>query len=195
MNKIENINNENNMSQIETQTGIVANNYSNGFSLWKPSTWFSLTWTLNELKIHELETEMLSCLKSPFKRFFVILPKMNANIWTIGANTDINRTPVVFIHGFCGGIGLWIHNIDPISQNRPFYAFDLLGFGRSSRPKFTKDPIEVENQFVESIEEWREEMKIDKMILLGHSFGGYLASSYALKYPKYIEKLILADPW
>ena len=70
-----------------------------------------------------------------------------------------------------------------MSQKRPLYTFDLLGFGRSSRPKFDQEPELAEETFVESIEEWRKNLNLDKVILLGHSFGGYLASSYALKYP------------
>ena len=38
-------------------------------------------------------------------------------------------------------------------------------------------------------------MKLEKMILLGHSFGGYLSAAYALKYGKCVSALILADPW
>lgn len=57
------------------------------------------------------------------------------------------------------------------------------GFGRSSRPAFSSDALEAEKQLVQSVEEWRREMKVDKMILLGHSMGGFLAASYAMRYP------------
>ena len=65
----------------------------------------------------------------------------------------------------------------------------------SSRPQFEANPQIAEKQLVKSIEEWRKEMKLDKFILLGHSFGGYLACSYSLSYPNHVKHLILADPW
>lgn len=95
-----------------------------------------------------------------------------------------DKTPLVMIHGFGGGIGLWIQNVDHLSARRTLYAFDLLGFGRSSRPTFPSDPDEAEDQFVSSIEQWREEMGIKDMILLGHSLGGFLATSYSIKHPE-----------
>ena len=33
------------------------------------------------------------------------------------------------------------------------------------------------------------------MVLLGHSFGGYLSAAYSLRYPDKVKHLILADPW
>lgn len=100
-------------------------------------------------------------------------------------NTEKRDTPVVLLHGFGAGIGLWCMNVDNISNNRrPVYAMDLLGFGRSSRPKFNTDPEQVEHQFVNSIEKWRSEIKLEKFILLGHSFGGYLATAYSIQHPE-----------
>lgn len=91
---------------------------------------------------------------------------------------------MVLLHGFGGGVGLWAQNLDALSQDRPVYALDLLGFGQSSRPDFSTDAQEAEQQFVESIEQWREKVGLDSMILLGHNLGGYLAVSYAIKYPR-----------
>lgn len=110
-------------------------------------------------------------------------------------NTENKNVPIVMLHGFGAGIAFWVMNLEEISADRPLYALDLLGFGKSSRSSFSKDAEVIEQQFVDFIEKWRELMKIPKMILLGHSFGGYLASSYAMKHPDKIEHLILADPW
>ncbi len=77
----------------------------------------------------------------------------------------------------------------------------MLGMGNSTRPHFrvhAKDPkakiAEAESWFVDALEEWRKARKIEKFTLLGHSMGGYLAVSYALKYPGRLNKLILASP-
>lgn len=87
------------------------------------------------------------------------------------------------VHGFGGGVGLWIRNLEPLSRSRSVYAFDLLGFGRSSRPPFPSDATKAEEQFVNSIEQWRQSVGLENMILLGHSLGGYLAASYAIQFP------------
>lgn len=99
------------------------------------------------------------------------------------------------LHGLGAGSALFVTNFDVLSQNRPVYAIDLPGFARSSRSDFAKDPLVAEKQFVKAIEEWRKEVNIPKMILLGHSFGGFLGTSYAIEHPERVHHLILADPW
>ena len=118
------------------------------------------------------------------------------SIWTIYSNLSSTNIPLVLVHGFGGGVGLWSLNLDQICIDRPIYAFDLPGFARSSRPILSLNPVEAEQQFVDMFEEWRKEIGLNKpFILLGHSFGGFLSASYAIRYPAYVKQLVLVDPW
>ncbi|XP_054594374.2 1-acylglycerol-3-phosphate O-acyltransferase ABHD5 isoform X3 [Nothobranchius furzeri] len=106
-----------------------------------------------------------------------------------------DKTPVVLLHGFGCGVGFWAQNLDALSQHRPVFALDMLGFGQSTRPLFSTDPREAEDQFVESIEQWRAEVGLESVILLGHNLGGFLAVCYSMKHPHRVKHLILVEPW
>ncbi|CAH1224725.1 ABHD4 [Branchiostoma lanceolatum] len=99
------------------------------------------------------------------------------------------------IHGFAAAAGFFFLNFDALAEHRAVYAFDILGFGRSSRHEFSTKPDVAEEEFVESIEEWRRGVGLEKFILMGTSFGGFLAASYAIKHPERVKHLILAEPW
>lgn len=60
------------------------------------------------------------------------------------------------------------------------------------RPPFrARSRQEAEDFFLDALAKWHEELGLGKMVLLGHSLGGYLAASYALRYPEHVEHLIL----
>ncbi|XP_026321021.1 1-acylglycerol-3-phosphate O-acyltransferase ABHD5 isoform X1 [Hyposmocoma kahamanoa] len=148
--------------------------------------------------LRNVEKQILSCIKTAYKRFYVDIGSVvgqSDKIWTISLNDESNKTPLVLLHGMGAGLALWCPNLDAFAATRPVYAIDLLGFGRSSRPKFASDATKVEAQWVESVEEWRREVNLSEFILLGHSLGGYIATAYAMKYPDRVRHLILADPW
>lgn len=137
-------------------------------------------------------------IKAPLKRYHVKLGRCvgdDDKIWTIAMNTESQNVPIVLLHGFGAGSAFWAMNLEELAQDHPVYAIDTLGFARSSRPAFSLDPEKIEQQFVDSIERWREVMQLERMVLLGHSFGGFLAGSYALIYPDRLTHVILIDPW
>ena len=130
-----------------------------------------------------------SGVKRPFSRQHVRISNSNY-LWTLAFFTQPSspppahpRTPLVLLHGFGGGVALWAQNLDSLSSSGPVYCLDLLGFGRSSRPEFSRDPEGAEDQFLSALEEWREKVGMEEMVLLGHNLGGYLSAAYTLKYP------------
>lgn len=103
--------------------------------------------------------------------------------------------PLVFLHGVATGAALWVLNLMSVAKQRTVYAVDMLGFGRSSRVTLSSDPAVAEMEFVESLEAWRQAVRLDSFILVGHCFGGYIATSYALRYPNRVRHLVVVDPW
>uniref|UniRef100_A0A182J3G5 AB hydrolase-1 domain-containing protein n=1 Tax=Anopheles atroparvus TaxID=41427 RepID=A0A182J3G5_ANOAO len=156
-------------------------------------------WTrYSSAKLEEVEETLLSALRKPFESVFVEIGQCvgtNDKIRTVALNRESDNIPVLLLHGLGAGVGLWVLNLDAIAEHRPMYAIDILGFGRSSHPKYDPDPIAAERQFVASIEAWRQAVGLEKMYILGHSMGGYLACSYSLAHPERVAGLILADPW
>ncbi|CAJ1061385.1 -acylglycerol-3-phosphate O-acyltransferase ABHD5 isoform X1 [Xyrichtys novacula] len=162
---------------------------------WIPN-WLPSWCPTSQIQLQTAEDKMLRCVDSFFSKQRI--PISNGNwLWTLTISSDHvkNKTPLVLLHGFGGGVGLWAQNLDTLSQRGPVYAVDLLGFGQSSRPQFSTVTQEAEEQFVESIEQWRAKIGLESMILLGHNLGGYLAVSYSIKYPHRVKHILLVEPW
>lgn len=122
----------------------------------------------------------------------------NCRVWTLFFNSQSTNTPLILLHGLGSGVGWWCNNYQYLASERPVFALDMIGFGQSSRPNFSNDPIQVERELVTSIEYWRQQVLKNngkKMILLGCDFGAFVASSYAMKFPEKIKHLVLVDPW
>lgn len=157
----------------------------------------------SETHLEQAESRMLCHLKSKFQLTNITIDNCTGQpdpheIRTLVIHgNDGQATPLVLLHGFGSGLGMWALNLDELSQGgkRSVYAIDILGFGRSSRTKFSHEAAEVENQFVRSVEKWRQQMNIRKAIFVGHALGGFIATSYSLKNPERVSHLILVDPW
>ena len=109
-------------------------------------------------------------------------------------------TPILFIHGYGSGAGIW-HLTLPIFAtlwNGPVYAIDSFDCGLSSRPAWNGpmgselDVDECEDLFSETIEGWRKAMMIDKFTIVGHPSGA-LSSAYAERHHSRIERLALVS--
>ncbi|UJR26092.1 hypothetical protein I4U23_007438 [Adineta vaga] len=156
-----------------------------------------LSWTnTGPEQLARAEMKIFETLKSQYQGRSIPVCNNTQKIWTVYSNLTSTNYPIVLVHGFGGGVGLWSLNLDQLCVDRPVYALDLPGFAHSTRPVFSPDPLEAEKQFVDMLEEWRIGIELNEsFILLGHSFGGFISSAYTIRYPKYVKQLVLVDPW
>ena len=105
------------------------------------------------------------------------------------------KEDLVLIHGYLVGQMSFYRMMKQLSEHYRLWCIDLIGMGASSRPEFTcKTTEETIEYFVDSIEQWRREVGIERFHLAGQSFGGYMSTMYSLKYPEHVKKLILLTP-
>ncbi len=113
----------------------------------------------------------------------------------LSASQITAKPPLVLLHGTGGGVPCFHRIYSELVQIQDIYAIDVPGFGLTSRVDFPLESDTCEDQFVRILEIWRSKMSLDKMILLGHSFGAYVCAVYAIQYYEHVSHLILLDPW
>lgn len=121
---------------------------------------------------------------------------MHLNIdQTVNAIHDGVGAPVILIHGVAASVGDWADLLpDLVDAGYSVYALDLLGHGKSIKPKDLKE-YNVTRIFAH-FEAWIESLKLDSpLVLVGHSLGGYLAIEYVLRHPQRVRALVLLDPF
>jgi pimeloyl-ACP methyl ester carboxylesterase len=98
--------------------------------------------------------------------------------------------PIVLLHGAWKDSSEWVSVMESLSLDFHCFAPDLLGFGESDNPDIHYS-IDLQ---VECLAEFLHALKLEKVYLVGHSLGGWIAASYALKYSDKVEGLVLLAP-
>jgi pimeloyl-ACP methyl ester carboxylesterase len=111
-----------------------------------------------------------------------------ANIHYIEAG-DAAKPTVILLHGLGANLQSWQFNLAPFAQNYHVIALDQIGFGASDKPML-KYRV---GTYVDFLDKFMFELKIDKASLVGNSLGGWVAALTAIKYPNRVEKIVLAD--
>ncbi len=99
--------------------------------------------------------------------------------------------PVVLIHGNPGSSQDWAKLYDPLAARYKAVAFDRPGHGHSDRPNHRDVTVDVQARLLCAA---LDELRIERPILVGHSWGGALALVYALLYPRDVSGLVLLAP-
>lgn len=112
----------------------------------------------------------------------VVVVEDGVRLWATRAGEG---TPVVFCHG---GPGLWDFLAEPaalLADRAVVYRWDQRGCGRSER----RGPYSV-GRSVADLEAVRRHYGLERMAVLGHSYGAHLALQYAVDHPERVSRLV-----
>jgi pimeloyl-ACP methyl ester carboxylesterase len=90
---------------------------------------------------------------------------------------------IVFIHGFLQNSLSWQRQLadEELRASFRLIAFDLRGHGRSGKPEAPDAYLESQ-RWAEDVSAVLDELAVDKAVLVGWSYGGYVISDYLRKY-------------
>lgn len=102
----------------------------------------------------------------------------------------VDRPVVVVVHGGPGIPHVYLRPwVSLLAQRFCVVYLDLSGAGWSSRAPGSGYPLEG---LVDDVDLVRRTLGLDRIALLGHSFGGVVAMEYALAHPEALSALVLA---
>ena len=137
--------------------------------------------------LQQAEKKLISSIDSKIKSSFITINGYRIHYVSLGKGK-----PVLMLHGATLGWGQWYTNLKSLAKKYHVIAIDLPGAGSSSRVRF--DTKTLDEIFTDMVAQFIDRMKIKKLSIVGHSFGGWTAMRLVAKYPDKIEKVILINP-
>lgn len=98
--------------------------------------------------------------------------------------------PVLFVHGNGGNRTQWAAQLAHLGATRRAVAMDLRGMGESEPARNGDYSVEG---FAEDVAAVADELKLERFVLVGHSYGGAVVAAYAGKHPNRLAGLVFAD--
>lgn len=100
------------------------------------------------------------------------------------------RGPVILLlHGIGDNSSTWSDVIPHLAKNHTVIAPDLLGHGRSDKPRADYSVAAYAN----GMRDLLITLGIDRVTVVGHSLGGGVAMQFAYQYPQMVERLVLVS--
>lgn len=95
--------------------------------------------------------------------------------------------PVILLHGWLGSWGLWQEVMTDLGRSYRTYALDFWGFGESGKKRTSYDV----QDFVSLVNQFMEQLGIERAPLVGHSMGGTVSLSVAMQFPHRVRKVVV----
>lgn len=105
-------------------------------------------------------------------------------------DSGVGEPPLVFLHGWCDDSASWADTAAAFSARHRCLAPDMRGHGRSGQPHDHSYTPEALSGDVLAV---CEAAGVRDPVLVGHSFGGFLAATIAMRYPGFARAVLVED--
>ena len=110
--------------------------------------------------------------------------------YSVAGELGSGATPLLALHGGPGSTHHYFAPLEGLAPERPVILYDQIGCGGSDRPQDIEWSVDV---FREEVDTVRSELGLDRIHLLGTSWGGMLALEHVLSGAQGIVSLILSS--
>jgi len=119
-----------------------------------------------------------------------IIPVLDCDLAVYHRPGNTNKGHIIFYHGACGRSQMWAHQYDAF-EGFDLYFVNVRGQGESHMKVGLPD-LESAVQDVDAILSY---FQLDKVILVGHSWGGNPLQEYTYRHPNRVLALVMVDSW
>ena len=119
-----------------------------------------------------------------------IIPVLDCDLAVYHRPGSSSKGHIIFYHGACGRSQMWAHQYDAF-EGFDLYFVNVRGQGESPMKVGLPD-LEGAVQDVDAILSY---FQLDKVILVGHSWGGNPLQEYTFRHPERVLALVMVDSW
>ena len=119
-----------------------------------------------------------------------IIPVLDCDLAVYHRPGSSSKGHIIFYHGACGRSQMWAHQYDAFDEF-DIYFVNVRGQGESPMKVGLPD-LEGAVQDVDAILSY---FQLDKVILVGHSWGGNPLQEYTYRHPNRVLALVMVDSW
>ena len=119
-----------------------------------------------------------------------IIPVLDCDLAVYHRPGSSSKGHIIFYHGACGRSQMWAHQYDAFDEF-DLYFVNVRGQGESPMKVGLPD-LEGAVQDVDAILSY---FQLDKVILVGHSWGGNPLQEYTYRHPERVLALVMVDSW
>jgi pimeloyl-ACP methyl ester carboxylesterase len=119
--------------------------------------------------------------------------------WVLIRGHDVSDPLFLFLHGGPGESNLWLahHTMKELERHFVCVNWDQRGAGKSLLPGPDPSSMTIEQLYEDTVDLIKlllARFEKEKLLLLGHSWGGLLATKVAARYPELLHAVILMNP-